>query len=100
MEAYVCTKIAEWCPIIGLHSLRTACGVIIVEQRVVVYGNSNPIAFDMPSCKLCDDLADVLANQSGSAFYLRTSSSNAVLPFKQSLSPVLYENDDKRQERL
>ncbi|CAF4126017.1 unnamed protein product, partial [Adineta steineri] len=64
MEAYVCTKIAQWCPIIGLHTLRTACGITIVGQRVIVYGNSNPVAFDMPSCTLCDDLANVFANQS------------------------------------
>ncbi|CAF0987424.1 unnamed protein product [Adineta steineri] len=89
MEAYKRTKIAKWCPIIALHSFRTACGVTIVGQKVVVYGNSNPIAFEMPSCKLSDDLADVFTNQSGLASYPRTSSRNAVLPFKSLFSCVL-----------
>ncbi|CAF1204212.1 unnamed protein product [Adineta steineri] len=100
MEAYKCTKIVEWCPIISLHSLNTGCAVTVVGKTVIIYGNSNPVTFNMPSFTLCDDLVDVFANQSGLAFYLQTSSRNAVSSSKRSLWTVSCENDDKRQRIL
>ncbi|CAF3886146.1 unnamed protein product [Adineta steineri] len=100
VDAFTCTKITQWCPIISLHSLYTGCAVTVVGKTVTIYGNSSRITFDMPSCKLCDDLADVFAIQSGLTFYLPESSRTDVLSLKRSLSPGRNDNDVKRRKSL
>ncbi|CAF1565466.1 unnamed protein product [Didymodactylos carnosus] len=65
MRAYVNTGIPQWCPVISLHSLQTDCAITIVENTVIVYGNSEPVKFVIPSSTLRDELVRALsfANQ-------------------------------------
>ncbi|CAF4545235.1 unnamed protein product, partial [Didymodactylos carnosus] len=49
MIAYVKTGFPEWWSVIELHALHTDCAITIVENTVIVYGNSEPVTFDIRS---------------------------------------------------
>ncbi|CAF1478325.1 unnamed protein product [Adineta steineri] len=70
MVAYSDTRIAEWGSVIALHALCTRCAVTIVDKMITVYGNCEPVKFDMPCRILCDKLVDAFTKQEGLAFYL------------------------------
>ncbi|CAF3729048.1 unnamed protein product [Rotaria sp. Silwood1] len=65
MMAYLDTKLVEWCPIIGLHSIRTGCSVTTVDRTIVVFGNSEPVKFNMPNSTLYDELVRAFDKQKG-----------------------------------
>ncbi|CAF4757021.1 unnamed protein product, partial [Rotaria socialis] len=69
IQAFSDSKIVEWCSIIALHALRRHYAVTIVDQAIIVYGNSEPVKCDMPCHALRDQLVHVFTEQEGLAFH-------------------------------